>query len=184
MRRGFILLGAGLAALGLFLTAMAAVTFDPDCQQTPSSSMGACGFVGVGDIQTAFGWNNPQFQQRAAAVTFTYSEEVEQTAVCENEHGAAELERHGTRTGTIGSEVVRSLRNNRPGDITGILLTAVGDVEEDFTDWVNETQPGNDDIIPACFNNSEGWELTYFNEESSGAALYAHWGTTTVQIYP
>ena len=30
------------------------------------------GFVGKGDVQTAFGWNNPTIQKNAPGVTFTY----------------------------------------------------------------------------------------------------------------
>ncbi|WP_353815177.1 hypothetical protein [Agromyces sp. SYSU T00266] len=55
--------GAALAvacSLGV-VPASAAVTFDPGS---------GTGFVGKGDVQNAFAWNNAQFQQRAASVSF------------------------------------------------------------------------------------------------------------------
>lgn len=48
-----------LAAATLATVAIAAVTFDP---------VTGTGFVGKGDVQTAFGWNNQQLQQNADGV--------------------------------------------------------------------------------------------------------------------
>lgn len=44
--------------------AFAAVTFDPTT---------GTGFVGKGDVQLAFGWNNQKLQENATGVTFTYA---------------------------------------------------------------------------------------------------------------
>ena len=40
------------------------------------------GFVGKGDVQLAFGWNNAQLQSRAAGLTFTFEASEVYTAVC------------------------------------------------------------------------------------------------------
>ena len=41
------------------------------------------GFVGKGDVQTAFGWNNPQLQSNAGGVTFTYNSKDTYDVECE-----------------------------------------------------------------------------------------------------
>jgi hypothetical protein len=53
--------------------ASAAVNFDPAT---------GTGFVGKGDVQLAFGWNNPQLQTNASGVTFSYSATDTYEAVC------------------------------------------------------------------------------------------------------
>jgi hypothetical protein len=55
-------IGALVASLALAGTASAAVTFN--------SSTGT-GFVGKGDVQIAYGWNNTSLQKNATGVTFT-----------------------------------------------------------------------------------------------------------------
>ena len=54
---------AALFAMALATTAQAAVTFDPET---------GTGFVGKGDVQVAFGWNNAQFQANATGLSFAY----------------------------------------------------------------------------------------------------------------
>lgn len=54
---------AAVLAVGLATVANADVTFDPVTGQ---------GFVGKGDVQTAFAWNNAQLQANANALTFVY----------------------------------------------------------------------------------------------------------------
>ena len=62
----FAVLATMLTVLAV-LPAMAAVTFDPST---------GTGFVGKGDVQLAFGWNNPQIQSiltgNPQAITFKY----------------------------------------------------------------------------------------------------------------
>jgi hypothetical protein len=48
--------------LGFSVTAFAAVSVNDN----------GVGFVGKGDVQLAFGWNNAQLQKNASGVTFTY----------------------------------------------------------------------------------------------------------------
>jgi hypothetical protein len=51
----------------------AAVTFDPET---------GTGFVGKGDVQTAFGWNNKQLQDNAGLVQFRATTTSETTWTC------------------------------------------------------------------------------------------------------
>jgi hypothetical protein len=76
--RGVFSLAAGLTAAAIFTTAAhATVTFDPATGK---------GFVGKGDVQLVFGWNNAQLQKKATtsgAIVFTYSESTIYSATCE-----------------------------------------------------------------------------------------------------
>jgi hypothetical protein len=54
--------------------ANATVTFDPGT---------GIGFVGKGDVQFAFGWNNAQMQARHLGVTFAVDESVSYDVTCE-----------------------------------------------------------------------------------------------------
>jgi opacity protein-like surface antigen len=54
-----MLLAAGIALATISTAAVAAVTFDPAT---------GTGFVGKGDIQLAFGWNNKAAQDNATAL--------------------------------------------------------------------------------------------------------------------
>lgn len=65
-----------LAALGLLTAvgpAMAAVTFNPT---------NGTGFVGKGDVQLAFGWNNSQLQANASKISFVSNSRATYAAVC------------------------------------------------------------------------------------------------------
>jgi len=63
MNRKVIGFGIILATLLAPIAVNAMVTFDP---------LTGKGFVGKGDVQTAFGWNNAALQKNAELVTFTY----------------------------------------------------------------------------------------------------------------
>ena len=62
-------LAAGLAAAGM---AFASVTLNDD----------GTGFVGKGDVQTAFGWNNKAAQDNAKKVSFSFGEVATYSYVC------------------------------------------------------------------------------------------------------
>jgi hypothetical protein len=62
-----------LAAALLATPAFAAVTFDPDTGK---------GFVGKGDVQLAFTWNNKQLQDYALGVSFSFDTTDSYSAVC------------------------------------------------------------------------------------------------------
>ena len=66
MSRQFVLATLGaLLVLGLAATAVfATVTFDPST---------GTGFVGKGDVQLAFGWNNATLQQNAGSLRYSYN---------------------------------------------------------------------------------------------------------------
>lgn len=87
-----------VAAAGM---ANATVTFQPET---------GTGFVGKGDVQLAFGWNNAQLQSRAAGVTFTFEASEVYTAVCTWTTG------EGTR-----GESVHNVKHKRSVGVTGTV---------------------------------------------------------------
>ncbi len=89
---------AGVVAVGL-----ASVTFDP--------ATGA-GFVGKGDVQLEYGWNNAQLQANAATVEFRYNSSTETvtTWTC-------------SRTNPAGIEVVTPRNRSVTTSIQGVIDT-------------------------------------------------------------
>ena len=78
MRKLYLAMGMALVAMFVAAgTVYAAVTFDPETGE---------GFVGKGDVQLAFNWNNKQLQQNATGVSFTYEETASYTFVCSRIH--------------------------------------------------------------------------------------------------
>jgi hypothetical protein len=93
--------------------ASAAVTFD---------AATGTGFVGKGDVQFTFGWNNKQLQDNAAKVSFRVSstEETEHTWTCDRDAGPQTQERSRTVTTTIQG-IVTTVGRER-NQITGFIL--------------------------------------------------------------
>lgn len=100
-----VVIGAGVA--------LAAVIFDP---QT------GMGFVGKGDVQLVYGWNNKQLQANAEFVEFRAVSEVvtERSWVCTNQNNQNTQERERTTTTTIEG-LVDSIARER-NQITGFNL--------------------------------------------------------------
>jgi hypothetical protein len=112
--RKFIGSAAIVAAFAIGTTAaLAAVTFDPAT---------GTGFVGKGDVQLVFGWNNKALQDNAGSVDFrsASTETSETTWTCKRDSGEQTQERLRTTTTTIQGLVttVGRLKNQ----ITGFNL--------------------------------------------------------------
>jgi hypothetical protein len=105
-----IVLGAMFAMSAI---TMAAVTFDPETGE---------GFVGKGDVQYTFGWNNKQLQDNAENVEFRVSSGsvVETTWTCKRDDGTQTQERERTTTTTYEG-LVESVTRER-NQITGFIL--------------------------------------------------------------
>lgn len=111
---------AAAAALLVSSAAMADVVFDPATGN---------GFVGKGDVQLAFGWNNAQLQSNASAVTFTYALQATYNVTCEwdsyNSGRNRQTINHKVTDGLVlGSKATfaSSSRTNRQGVVTGFIL--------------------------------------------------------------
>jgi hypothetical protein len=109
---------ASLAAVALAAsTVFATVTFDPNT---------GTGFVGKGDVQLAFGWNNAALQTNAAGVTFTYNVTNSYTAVCtwvtgEGTRGEQTHNVNHTKASSLVGNVIVDARTRT--QITGFNLT-------------------------------------------------------------
>lgn len=104
-------------------TAWAAVTFDPETGE---------GFVGKGDVQDAFGWNNAQLQQRASDVDFI----VESTATYEFDCVWQTGPAHNRQTHSVDRDATTEVNSDIAYDprqvkgqkqITGFNLLGYGD---------------------------------------------------------
>lgn len=114
---------AAFGAVALTGTATAAVTFDPATGN---------GFVGKGDVQVPFGWNDAKLQQYASGVSFEYESQSDDqySVTCEWDTGNKKIVHHiQTKRASVGSsvayDVTKSDRKNPNGKITGFNLTGI-----------------------------------------------------------
>lgn len=108
------------ASLALAAPATAAVNFD---------TATGTGFVGKGDVQTAFAWNNHQLQGNASGLSFTYESEATYEAVCTWVTGEGT---RGEKTHTVTQKKKASLESavnydaRTKNQITGFKLNGFG----------------------------------------------------------
>jgi hypothetical protein len=146
----------GVAACAVAaVTAYAAVIVNED----------GSGFVGKGDVQLAFDWNNSMLQKNAGTVQFRYSEKLKTTWVCLHEVGGVKnpqtLEHSKQRITNVNSKVAYDTRNNKQGAITGFTLTGWGAAQ----DSSEGNQPGT------CPTGQELKEDSIVTEELSAEAF-------------
>jgi hypothetical protein len=129
----------GLAAcFASTVSAYAIVTFDPTCSLTVAG-WGPCGFVGKGDVQLVYNWNNKQLQDNAALVNFRINEGTTTSWTCTRswvtgpeqnptEHEVVQV-RHTTTvlTGLI-DEIARENSKGKDGPVTGFKLISTAGV--------------------------------------------------------
>lgn len=143
------------------------VSFDPTTGQ---------GFVGKGDVQNAFGWNNNQLQANAASLTFTYVESATYEAVAEwttgPSHNRTTHQVTQSRSSSVNGSVLFEAR--KQNQITGFTLSGLGDTT---------TSGGPIPTVggPALgIGTNATW--TSVTLVSSTAALYVQYGNQTVQL--
>jgi len=107
-------------------TAMLATTFDPSCS-LQISNWGPCGFVGKGDLQTPWDWNNATMNANASGVTFVYSQEGAWKYDCEWFTGPANNRIQHRVTHNLGTTVSSEVQSEvRKGggiqNVTGFKL--------------------------------------------------------------
>jgi hypothetical protein len=151
---------AAVAATALISSAaFAAVSFD--------SSTGN-GFVGKGDIQVLYGWNNQQLQRNASGVTFSYDATDTYDVECywETVTGRGTIIVHDinvprhTRVNASIAYDARSNSKGKDGPITGFNLTGFGSTTTEGTvPTVGGTCPGASEvatIIAVTLTSSTG----------------------------
>jgi hypothetical protein len=171
MRRS--ILAAAAATVFVSSAALAAVTFDF------STGMG---FVGKGDVQTAFGWNNAQLQGNAAGVSFFVDDTATYSAVCtfvtgEGTPGEKTHDVTIPRHVSVNSDVQYDARTHR--QIDGFELTGYGD-EDSSGDIpvVGQTCVAQDSNGIA--QNGTWSSVTLIS--ASGGGLYVSFGGTDVLL--
>jgi hypothetical protein len=114
-----VIIGGTVAVVAM---AMAAVTFDP---------VTAKGFVGKGDVQLTYGWNDKTFQSKAAGVTFEVNRTVSTvyTWECLNTNNGRTSEKDADST-TKSKGVYTSVGRDSKGRITGFVLNGFASGEE------------------------------------------------------
>lgn len=105
-----------------------ALTASPALADVSFDSSSGTGFVGKGDVQTAFAWNNKQLQANAHDVSFSYDATVSYAATCtfvtgdgtrgEKTHDVA----HRSST-ALSSAVDADPRQAKGQQVTGFVLT-------------------------------------------------------------
>jgi hypothetical protein len=84
-------------------------------------------FVGKGDVQTLFGWNNHTMQANHEAVTFEYVAEVGYEFDCEWWTGPSHNRTHHQNTQAVSMSVTSDVvsDNRKTGQYTGWYLTPI-----------------------------------------------------------
>lgn len=156
---------ASAAALALAATAaFAAVTFDPAT---------GTGFVGKGDVQLVFGWNNKALQDNADFIDFRLNSVTESSWQCSRPHPShegQEIVQNRSRTTTLAGLVTTVARENsrgKDGPVTGFYLNGFdGGVESDTDGPAFESCPANPSgftLVPGSSSTVElggGLEVT------------------------
>jgi hypothetical protein len=129
------------AAIVLAATsAFATVIFDP---------ASGTGWVGKGDVQMAYGWNNKTMQANHTAITFEYDATTHYEWVCEwttNEGKKGEKTHSQARTTTVGVAGQVGNRDRMTGQWTGWFLTG----------YTSSAAGSSEDFEPTCPGNDEG----------------------------
>jgi len=129
------------------------------------------GWVGKGEVQSAYAWNNQAMQQNVSGVTFVYDASATYEVVCEFDnpggHHVITQRKSTDVNATIGSEA-RKNSNGKDGPMTGWYLTGFG----------TTTTSGGE--VPAvgdgCPGNSGLGAVTSVEQTSAGdGGLYAVW---------
>ncbi|WP_411732241.1 hypothetical protein [Paeniglutamicibacter sp.] len=131
---------SGIAAAVLFATTPASADWSVD------ASTGT-GFVGKGDVQDAFGWNDRDLQANHGGVSFALTAESTSTTTwsCFNSKNQKTQDRWHTVTANTTGGLVHDARTNPQDKVTGFLLTglAEGSTSVSETDGQNlNTCPG------------------------------------------
>ena len=130
------------AALGL-----AAITSFASASVTFNSETGT-GFVGKGDVQLAFGWNNAALQTNASGLTFAYNLNTDYEAVCTwttGEGKKGEKTHNVTHTESYALTGALNFDARTQNQITGFILKGFkeGVSEVGMKPVVGEGCPGN-----------------------------------------
>lgn len=178
MRKSFWAAGAAIACIST--AALATVTFDPTA---------GTGFVGKGDVQIAFGWNNAVMQSRHTSVTFAVDQSVSYDVTCEwttvtGGKDSKTIPHEATIHRNISSSAAVDATSRKTGQYTGwfltgytdgfssVVLPVVGDPCPQGGTAADADPPGNDAVVTAVSDVVGG-----------GGTLSAVYGSDSRVIY-
>lgn len=163
-----IVLGTACAVATFSTAAVASVTFDPAT---------GTGFVGKGDVQLAFGWNNAAAQANATAVSFSYKSATTYDVTCEwdTEAGRSGNVIHHEITIPKNTSVLSNIAYDvrKMNQYTGYNLTGLG-----ATTTNGQSVPNLGD---ACPGNNPG-VVTDVQVVSESGGLFVTFNGTSVQL--
>jgi hypothetical protein len=154
--RGWAIPVSMMLVIGLMGTALGAVTFDAESGE---------GFVGKGDVQLVYGWNNKQLQDNADKVDFRVSAVSETTWTCSRPAPTPndpdrEIVQERSQTTTIQglvTTVARESSKGKLGPVTGFNLLGY---EEGSTESSEGPAVGTCPANPSGFTYDENAETT------------------------
>ena len=129
------------------------------------------GWVGKGEVQSAYGWNNKTMQDNVGGVTFAYDSTATYEVVCEfdNLGGHHVITNH--KTSGVNASLASDARNNssgKQGPMTGWYLTGFGS-----TTTTGAALPAVGDGCPG--NSNQGAITSVTQTGTGGGGLYAVW---------
>lgn len=160
---------AALSLVAVATVALASVTFDPAT---------GIGFVGKGDVQSAFGWNNAAAQQHTNEVSFVFEGTTSYSVTCEFDtpHTHHVQVHHQTSVNSAYVDYVARMKNQYTGyNLTGYGATTQSDGPVPV---VGAGCPGNSGLgqVTAVEIDAAG--------DASGQALYVVWSGQSHKIWP
>lgn len=172
MKRTLSSFGALAVIAALSMAVYAAITIDDN----------GIGFVGKGDVQLAFGWNNAQLQQNAGDVVFRYASTstliTERTWTCQNNNNQNTQVRERTTTTTSDlSSVLNSVARVR-NQITGFNLNGFGSDYNNTTNSETDGPPLNSCPGGPWFLSSPAGDPQVVSSSSSRQLIMIFNGTT------
>jgi hypothetical protein len=143
------------------------------------------GFVGKGQVQSAFKWNNAKLQQNAGGVSFSFVQAATETATCDFNNQHVTMHRGGKRAGTISSQVAYETRKNRKGYITGFNLTGIvaNSTVTQWGSWTLDSGTNAEGELNLCLNGNNPGQWVTSDQISYGPiTLYVNFGTAKKQL--
>jgi hypothetical protein len=132
---------------------------------------GGVGWVGKGEVQSAYGWNNKAMQDNVAGVTFVYDNTATYEVVCEFDNPGGHHVITNTKRSSVKATLGSDARNNssgKQGPMTGWYLTGFG--------AVTSTGQAVPSVGDGCPGNSGLGAITSVTQTGTGTGgLYALW---------
>jgi hypothetical protein len=163
--------------LGLSLTAMASVAFD---------SATGTGFVGKGDVQTVFVWNNSTIQKNMNGISFTYNSKdtYKVTEYWEKATGQGEIktfELEVPKHVSVNASVALDLRVKN--QLNGFNLTGFGAITYDGTvPAVGDPLTGNRQVFDDATGTWITATVTDVQLEKSEGGLFVNYNGVSVAM--